>query len=136
MAFFLRPLSSEADIPRIVELVNTVSPEPASVEVFREQYYNKVPPGGISPIVAVDQTSQIAGYVTLSHAPFPDGFWLRVIVDPLKRHQGIGSRLYNSALAIAQAYAVTHLVSEVRENCSEGLQFAQHRDFQITRHML
>jgi GNAT superfamily N-acetyltransferase len=135
MAFFLRPLSSEADIPRIVELVNTVNPEPASVETFRERYY-KAPPGGISPIVAVDQTGQIAGYVTISHAPFPDGFWLRIIVDPLKRHQGIGSRLYNSALTIAQAHAMTQLISEVRENCSEGLQFAQHRDFQIARHLL
>jgi GNAT superfamily N-acetyltransferase len=135
MAFFLRPLSSEADLPRIVELANTVNPEPASVETFRERYH-KGPPGGISPIVAVDQTGQIAGYVTLSHAPFPDGFWLRIIVDPLKRHQGIGSRLYNSALTIVQTYGVTQLISEACENCVEGLQFAQHRNFQITRHLL
>jgi GNAT superfamily N-acetyltransferase len=135
MAFFLCPVSSEADLPRIVELVNTVNPEPASVETFRERYHN-APPGSIGPIVAVDQSGQIAGYAMVTHAPVPNGFWLRIIVDPLKRHQGIGSRLYNSAFTIAQSHAVTQLISEVRENCVESLQFAQHRDFQITRHLL
>jgi L-amino acid N-acyltransferase YncA len=135
MAFFLRPLSGEADIPKIVALANTVSPEPESVEAFRERYI-KASPESISPIVAIDLSGQIAGYVTISHAPFAHGFWLHIIVDPLKQHQGIGSRLYNSALAIAQAHGVTQLVSEVRENCAEGLQFAQHRHFHITRHIL
>jgi GNAT superfamily N-acetyltransferase len=134
MAFFLRPLSGEADIPRIVDLVNTVDPEPASIETFRERYC-KAPPGGLSPIVAIDLTGQIAGYATISHAPFADCFWLRIIVDPSNRHQGIGSRLYNSVLTIAQAHEVTQIISEVRENCVEGLQFAQRRNFQITSHM-
>lgn len=135
MAFFLRPLSGEADIPKIVELANTVSPEPMSVEAFRERYA-QIPSDSISPIVAIDLSGQIAGYVTISYAPFADGFWLRIIVDPLKQHQGIGSRLYNSALAIAQAHRVTQIVSEVRENCAEGLQFALHRHFHIARHIL
>lgn len=135
MIFRLRFLHGEEELPRIVELANMVNPETTSIEIFRERYL-QAQLGLIEPIVAVDESETIVGYVMLSSTPYPNHLWMRVIVDPLKRNCGAGTLLYNAAFRLAQVQDATDLLSDVRENCPAGLQFAQHRGFSITRHIL
>ena len=137
MKLQLRQLNSETDLPRVVELMNMVNPEPISVDTYHERQ-RLASQGRIGyAIVALDENAYIVGYISIVHNPWmPQGhFWLRVIVDRALRNGGIGTLLYNHALDLVRASAATHLVSEARDGCAECLQFAQHRGFKIERHL-
>jgi GNAT superfamily N-acetyltransferase len=87
--------------------------------------------------VAVDEASAIGGYVSIVRNPWmaPGHFWARVIVDPLLRHRGLGELLYQHTLDFLHTQPATHLLSEVRDACPEGLEFAQRRGFTIQRYL-
>src|SRR5258708_29741086 len=131
MPYHIRPLDTAIDLSRIVELVNTVNPEPVSEEAFRTRQEREVPGRVSYTAVAVDEAGAIGGYVSVVRNPWMASghFWARVIVDPALRHCGLGERLYQHTLDFLRTQPTTHLLSEVRDACSEGLEFAQHRGF-------
>jgi GNAT superfamily N-acetyltransferase len=137
MSYHIRSLDTTIDLPRIVELVNTIHPEPVHEKAFRMQQEQEVPGRMRYTAVAVDERETIGGYVSIvRHSWMESGhFWARVIVDPALRHRGLGEFLYQHTLDFLRTQPATHLLSEVRDSCSEGLEFAQHRGFTIQRHL-
>src|SRR5579859_5314999 len=131
----LRPIS-DADFPRIAELTNMIEPEPIDAETVRERVYSASPLFIQQQVVAVDNDGFIVGF----HTAFHDGwliaghFWIHVIVDKAQRRLGVGGLLFDDALKYVQEQGATHIDSEVRDQCEECLQFAQHRSFSILRH--
>ncbi len=137
MSYHIRPPDTIIDLPRIVELVNTVNPEPMSEEAFRAQQEREVPGRVRYAAVTVDESGVIGGYVSIVRHPWMASghFWARVIVDPALRRRGLGELLYQHALDFLHTQPVTHLLSEVRDTCSEDLEFARRRGFTVQRHL-
>lgn len=132
----IRPVQPQTDLPRIVELVNTYEPEPISLAPV-QRWCERVAPGRIiHMIVALDTQEKISGYCEVFHETWfhPGEFQIWVVVDPAKHKTGIGSLLYDAAQSFVRTQEVTSLKSETRENCPDGLRFAQKRGFSIERH--
>lgn len=132
----LQPLNAQTDFPRIAELRNTSNPEPITAGQLQE-WEAQHPQGQIRQrFVAVDEHGQIIGYNDAGRDPWmPEGlFDLHVLVDPARRHQGIGALLYHDALRFCQEHGATRLQGQVRDNCAPCLRFARQRGFQVTRH--
>jgi GNAT superfamily N-acetyltransferase len=137
MTITLRPIQLEADAAQIVRLLNTVNSEPTTAEHYIEQE-SEIPAGTIyQQIGAVDPDDTMVGFYDIWHLPWmPEGeFGLKLLVDPARRGSGIGSRLYDSALAFGQAHGAAKLRSNVRENAPDGRRFAEQRGFQLDRHV-
>ncbi len=133
----LRPIDTQTDLPRMVELMNTVSAEPVTVERLQE-WEGLSPAGGIRQrIAAVDESDRIVGFNDSGHWPFmlAHRFWIDVIVDQALRRQGIGTRLYDNALQFSQAQQATRLEAEARDHNPDWLRFAEQRGFKIERHI-
>ena len=137
MPYHIRPLDTTIDLPRIVELVNTGNPEPVSEEALRARQEQEVPGRVSYTAVVVDEAGAIGGYVSVVRNPWMASghFWARVIVDPAFRRRGLGELLYQHTLDFLRTQPATHLISEVRDACSEGLKFARHRGFTVQRHL-
>ncbi len=133
----LRPLNLETDAPQYAALLSTNTHEPVTVERVYE-WERDFPVDGIrGRTVAVDEHGTLLGSAQsyhVAHMP-PRSFWVEVIVFPEYRCQGIGTRLYDDAVAFATAHDATRLYAEVREQNPAWLRFAQTRGFRIRRHI-
>lgn len=137
MQITLRSLDLERDMARYVELVNTISPEPANAARVQEWELHFPNDGVRQRMVALDEAGAIVGTNNASHVPhmLPDSFFVEVIVDPRFYRRGIGAQLYENALAYASRQRATRLEAEVRDHQPEALRFAQARGFEIDRHI-
>jgi ribosomal protein S18 acetylase RimI-like enzyme len=129
--------ATEADFARVADLLSATQPEPVTEADLIEWERRKLAGQIRRRCVAGDATGQIAGYSIVQHTQsMGEGrFYLWVTVDPTRRCSGIGAQVYDDALAFALAQGATVLESEVREESSEGLRFAQQRDFAINRRL-
>ncbi len=135
--FRLQPLDPHADFPRIAALRNTVDPEPITAEQL-QKWEAERPQGQIlRRMVAVDAQGQIIGFNDAGRDPWmpPGLFDLQVVVDPAWRGQGVGTLLYQDALAFSRAQGAVRLHGRVRDDCASCLRFAQQQGFQIERHL-
>jgi GNAT superfamily N-acetyltransferase len=102
----LRPLNLESDAAQYVELVNTIMPDPVTVERVREWDKNFPRDGIRQEMVALDENQCIVGCNEASHRPnmLPHTFFIEAIVLPNFRGRGIGTRLYDNAVEFARAW--------------------------------
>ena len=131
----LRPME-EADYPRVAELRNMVDPTPITPEELLRMH-RAAPADSIRQrVVALDAQEQLVGYSIAAHYSWtpPGKFVITVNVERTQRGQGVGSSLYTSARQFAEEHGASLLASRVREEQSEGVQFAQRRGFTIHRH--
>lgn len=137
MALTLRPLNLETDAPAYVELCNSILPDPVTVDRVREWAINFPSDGIQKQMVALDENGNIVGCNEASRRPnmLPGTFFVEAIVLPDSRHRGIGTQLYDNAVASARAHGGTRLVCEVRDQNPDWLRFVQARGFQIDRHI-
>lgn len=137
MSITLRPLNLETDAPQYVELLNTVMPDPATVERVREWARNFPSDGIIQQMVALDENNCILGCNDAARRPnmVSGTFFVEAIVFPDCRRRGIGKQLYNNAVEFARAHGATRLICEVRDYNPDWLNIAQARGFQIDRHI-
>jgi GNAT superfamily N-acetyltransferase len=135
----LRPLQPDSDFPRIAELSNLIDEEEIDVDRLYERLHNASAERIQQYTVAIDADADgmLVGFSNTIRDPWmPEGhFWTRAIVDPAQQHQGIGSMLFDHALAFVREQNATHADSEVRDNCVDCLRFAERRGFQIERHL-
>ncbi len=132
----IRLLEPESDFPQVLELLNSCGPEPLSMTALLRWYQRAQPGRSIFVFVAADALDRVIGYCEVFHETwFPDGqYQVWVLVDPKQRRQGIGSALFGQAQAFLERQKAASLKSEMRENCPDGLRFAQKRGFTIERH--
>lgn len=133
----LRPLNLETDVPRYVELVNTILPDPVTEERVREWERNFPRDGIRQQNVALDEHQTMVACNEASRRPnmAAGTFFVEVIVAPAFQRRGIGAQLYDDAIAFAHAQGAARLVCEVRDHNPDWLRFAQTRGFEIDRHI-
>lgn len=133
----LRLLRPETDFPRLAELMSMVEREPVTVEDL-EEWQRRLSVDRIQQqMVALDGQGRLVGLSKVWRNPWKAAgkFGMDIIVDPVVRQQGIGSRLYTDALAFAQQHGATLFEAEIPDNVPETLHFAQTRGFAIDRHL-
>ena len=137
MPMWLRALNPRTDLPRVVELMNQVDSLPITLEQAREWEASRNTGYLGQRMVATGEDGRILGFSdTGRHAWSPPGrFGLRVVVEPARRRQGIGTALYDDALAFALRHGATHLEASVADDCPEALAFATRRGFVVERHV-
>ncbi len=133
----LRAFTLDVDAPNLANLITQVEPEPVTTAMLYEQERHR-PAGQICQrIAAVDEHDAMVGFADTGRDPAmpPGRFWLWVVVDLAARRQGIGSMLYDHALAYALEHGATQLISDVRDNCEACRRFAEQRNFTVNRHI-
>ena len=136
MPFQLRPMDDLNDLLRIAELMNMVDREPVTADMLRERLRYAAPDRIYRRVAALDDEGQIVGFHTVLRNTWmrPGHIWMRVIVDIAHRHLGVGSLLFDDALASIRTQEATSIESEAWDDCSVCLQFAERRGFSIERH--
>jgi GNAT superfamily N-acetyltransferase len=136
-AVTIREWDLENDLPRMVELLNTVEPEPMTVDNLRE-WLSLRPEGTIERrTAAVDTAGTVLGFGWIDRQPWlaPGRFHVDEIVDPAHRGRGVGSVLFEDLLAFARGHGATRLETEVRDHLEDAKRFAEHRGFETDRHI-
>ena len=130
-----RPVDLASDAGHLARLYSTTVPDPVSPATIRDWWTLRKEEVRFTTL-AFDQ-QQAVGYWDLDRETWmrPGHWYVKVIVDPAYRRQGLGGQLYQAALALArQQPGASHLQTQVREDCPDGMRFAQKRGFQIERH--
>jgi GNAT superfamily N-acetyltransferase len=134
VSLIIRPLDIMTDLPRVAELYSQSNPEPISPEQILEWDRSKADGGLRYRLVAEDESGHIVGYGHLVRDPHMTAgqYWIHLIVAQCARGKGYGHELYQ---ALSSVESATHLRAEVRDDCSEGLAFAERLGFTVDRHL-
>lgn len=134
--FILRPLNPTTDLPRLAELHSLVESEPVTVAILQDREQKWPEESARLNLVATDGTGAILGYGNAARKPHdaPGLFWGVAIVDPIACHRGIGTALLRAVEAFAKAHGGVRMKSEVRDNDSESLRFAEKQGYAVYRH--
>jgi GNAT superfamily N-acetyltransferase len=135
-AYSIRNARIDTDMSDIVRITNPYEDQPRTVDEMRE-WFQFTPPGRLHRrLVSVNENDAVTGYGGYVHeAHSPEGhFAAWVIVDPDCRGQGIGSALWDRLLKGLKENGATRLVSDVLDNDTQSLVFAQRRGFAIDQH--
>jgi GNAT superfamily N-acetyltransferase len=127
-------MDTTTDLPRVAELYCQSNPEPISPEEILEWDTIKQSGGLRYRLVAEDESGHIVGYGHLVRDPYMAAglYWVHIIVSPSERGKGYGHELYQTLSSVESA---THLRAEVRDDCGEGLAFAERLGFTVDRHL-
>jgi GNAT superfamily N-acetyltransferase len=130
-----RPLDLETDATELARLQNYTLPEPVTAETVREWWEPRKDEIRTTTL-ALDKQGQAIGFWDVDRETWmrPGHWWLKVLVAPDQRGNGLGARMYSAALDQACQYGATHLESRVSENDAGSTHFAQKRGFQVERH--
>ena len=130
-----RPMNIQTDAAELVRLYNYTVPEPITSETAHAWWTLRE--GEIrSTILALNESGEAIGYWDVDRETWmkPGHFFLKVIVTPDQRCQGLGTQMYAEALRFARENEATHLESKVFETDTASLQFAEARGFKIVHH--
>jgi GNAT superfamily N-acetyltransferase len=134
----IRPREADDD-PEIVSLSNHLNPElPQSTVDEYQASVKAIPPGVDHQRFVAEHEGGIVGYglvlemfwVEQSGSSFAD-----ITVYPDHRGKGIGSRLYEQLLQVAQGLTRERLYAEVRDDRPQAQRFAAKRGFIETGHI-
>jgi ribosomal protein S18 acetylase RimI-like enzyme len=83
-------------------------------------------------LVADNANDEIIGFVDARPQPWQNLLWVNnLVVDPVYRRQGVGSRLIKAARRWAQAHDLLRLMLEVQTKNHPAISFAQKHGFQF-----
>lgn len=133
--FTFRPLNLETDAADMARIHTFAALEPVTAQSIRDYWTLRKDEFRITTL-AFSQNESAVGYWDVDHEAWmpPGRFWLKVVVAPESRHQGLGAQMYEDALSEACERGATHLESSVLEAHPGSLQFAQKRGFEIEHH--
>ncbi len=118
MTYIIHIADPARDYGRVAELLNTFERQKVTAEILRG-WDSRSGEGTIRRrTVAVDGSGRILGYCTVAHDTWdtPGFFVLWVIVDFGVRGRGIGTALYDEALAYAHERGATSLGADVLDS--------------------
>lgn len=133
----IRLIQLDTDIPIATRIYNACEPGyPSTEEDIRRWIELRAPARIAQHFVAVDHHNVVTGVACCIHAAEAPAhhFYVWVGVDPVHRHQGTGSALWEVALRFAREYSAVQLSSEVLDSDPTSLAFAAKRGFSINRH--
>jgi L-amino acid N-acyltransferase YncA len=133
----IQPADPSRYFAAIAALINTQETEPNTVESLSE-WYNKQLEDGIRFGVAVTSEDEVRGFNGIYRANLNREryYAIYLIVSPGDRGQGLGSLLYDNLLSLAAELGVRTLRARVRDNCDEGIYFANKRGFVEKKHSI
>ncbi|HYO49628.1 MAG TPA: GNAT family N-acetyltransferase [Chloroflexia bacterium] len=134
----LKPLERSDNLQAVVDLLNTYFLEPVTLEAWLHDQEQELAKGHIlRQVLAVDANGRVVGYqqVKREYGTWDPGrlnLWL--IVAPDARNQGIGTRLYEDGMSFVRERSANKLDTEVRDDDTDGLAFAERWGFHIDLH--
>ncbi len=120
---------ADGDYDAVVAIANAVFPDaPGTVAEWRydDDHWDATKYVKLR-YVAEDPSGRVVGYAGLRHVPWafhPQKFSAAIRVHPTARRRGIGTQLWNQLLAELHARKAVTVRAMIRENISEGVQFA------------
>lgn len=136
LTYTLRPYEP-ADMPRMVEIVNTQSYEPTTLEeALRTEAYRR-PEDPFCRITAVDATGRPIGFATGAGGlgMMPGEFDLKIRVDAGCQRQGVGRALYRALEAWALGQGAKAFSCAVNEIHPEAVAWAERRGYVQKYHL-
>jgi GNAT superfamily N-acetyltransferase len=130
-----RPFNLDTDAADLARLYSTTVPDPVTAETIHDWWTPRKDEVRFTMLACDGE--RVIGYWDVDRETWMHpGYWyVKVIVAPEYRGQGLGAQMYEAALAVArQQPGASHLETQVREDCPEALRFAQKRGFEIERH--
>lgn len=130
-----RPMDITNDAAEMARLYSYIVAEPITPETAREWWTLREGEIRVTT-VALNEDCQVIGYWDVDRETWmPAGtFYVKVIVAPEARGQGLGALMYRDALCAAREYGATHLESQIREGDVAARTFAEQRGFKIIHH--
>jgi GNAT superfamily N-acetyltransferase len=131
----LRPRSPDDDLA-LVEIFRAVNPDRAPISVAELRYwFDGMPARAEYRTLVAQRDGDVLGLVEWGRHLFTadqNAFTLHVVVAPRARRQGIGSALYDRALADETRRGAHRIVTHVREDDPNAGAFARNRGFEQT----
>ena len=133
----IRVANSKIDYERVAALLNKVWSSPVSASWLKNADERMVNSPVMRRCVMENGAGKIVGYsIVLRSTDAAEGsFYLDVIVDPEHRKKGVGSSLYEEALAFAIEKGATIVDCEAYDNCPPCREFIEKRGFKLERHL-
>ncbi len=135
MKFTIQQANPKSDYDALARFLNHFEPDPIAAADIRE--WDRRSEGHIvrRSIVRKDG-GEVIGYGVVHHGPWdqPHEFYLWIGVAAAERRQGMGQALYDHALTTIRSHDGRALVSEVGEEQTAGLRFAQCQGFVQHKH--
>lgn len=130
-----RPINLDADAAALARLYNITVAEPISSQTAQDWWTLREGEIRVT-MLAEDEHGTVTAYWDVDRETWmkPGHFYIRVIVAPEARCQGLGSQMYEAALQTACGLGATHLLSRVYEPDTASLKFAEARGFKIAHH--
>ena len=124
------------DAAEMARLYSYAAPEPVSAQTARDWWTLREGETRVT-MLALDESGHPIGYWDVERETWmkPGRFYIKVIVAPEARGQGLGAQMYEDALRLARQHGATHLESVVREEDEVSVRFAKQRGFQVERHL-
>ena len=137
MSTIIGPADPATDLERVAELTNAVHPDSTTAEQLGRAWARKVEGHFLRNLVAKTGQGEVTGFAFVQHGSWlPEGrYWIWLTTDARWRGQGIGTMLYQHAVATALDHHATTLASRVCDDDPVSLAFAERRGFSIERHL-
>lgn len=137
MQLTMRPVQIPADAALVAPFNNMMRNAPMTVEAVIAREAQR--PDGLidSRQLAFDAAGHAVGYLNVGRTPWmrEGRFWLRVMVDPAARGQGVGQRLMDEGEAYVRAHGGQRVDAEVRDDDARSLAWVEQRGFVMDRHI-
>jgi GNAT superfamily N-acetyltransferase len=136
MQWHLRP-ATEADLPRIAELVSKQNLEPVTAEELKRQEEQIQPDDKFLRAMLQAEDGQVVGYCMGFGSKYnkPGHFRMNVRVDEPYWNQGAGSVMYRHVEAWARGQGATHLSAVASERHPHSRPWAERRGFVLDQHI-
>jgi len=128
--------ATEADDPRLLDLVNQGQPEPMTLDAYRRRR-DSVPPDYQVARRVGEVGGEAVGYLSVERQPFEPADWLGVTVKVAPGHQGrgLGRRLWDEAMAVvASRPGAVMLTAGVRDDDPDSRSWAERRGYRLWAH--
>ena len=130
-----RPMNIETDAASMARLFSSTTVEPITEATARDWWTLRKDEVRIITL-AFDDHNEAIGYYDVDREAWmkPGLFYVKIIVAPHARNQGLGTQMYESALRAARELGATELEGNVREADVTSNKFVEKRGFKIGFH--
>jgi mycothiol synthase len=134
----IRLANPTEDFPRIAELLSADTSETTSAQELLDEHNVDMPERILRHAVAVNAKGAVVGFNFAGHYPSmkPHQYFVRLVVDPAHRRQGIGAQLWDDLVRYLRAQGADALLAEVQEGDPAHYRFAEKRGFTPRTHQM